>query len=605
MVNKLIVDIGIEHIPITHFSRFTLDQRFNEHHTFQLRINHDQIEGTNSITLSNSKDFIGKNLTVQFGVLDEGSNIFTGIITKVEIAQTHGFQGDIIVSGYSPDILIDRGPDLGSYLSKDLKTILQQATRETSQNDLDFQISPVYSDVIDYVIQYKESDFDFINRLSAEYHEWFFYDGRVLHFGEPDKKEEIALIYGRDLHSLQYGMQIVPLNYKNFSYHPQDDQLLSAQASSAVSDSADLSHAISASNDVYSKRSNQPLSIRVNSQKEISTFVDDQHKSLVAGMVNISGRGDNPRVGLGRIVDISTSMRHGVNFRVEDFGKFIVTAIHHEIDGIGHYHHVFEGVSADSEKLPVKHIIKPLADMQLADVVDNKDPLGQGRIKVKFKWTCQTNDPTEWLRVVSPDAGGTGSVTKNRGFVFIPEEGDQVMVGFEEGNVARPIVMGSVFHGGNAEGGYDVNHLKTISTRSGNIIKLNDTEGSIYLEDPSGNTVYMDGKGNISINAPKNMTINVGENLNINVGKDSNVNVGRNMGTQVAENKTVDVSKDYKLMASTSKEDIEGAKDVNIGGDLREKTSTTTHVAKDGDILIHSSGTATLYGNIDTKVNKS
>lgn len=599
------VDISIDQAPITHFSRFTLDQQFNEHHTFQLHINHDQIEGTSSITLAKSKDFIGKNLTVQFGILGEASNIFTGIITKVDIAQTHGFQGDLILTGYSPDILIDRGPDLGSYLSRDLKTILQQATNDAAQNDLNFQIEPSYTDVIDYVIQYKESDFDFINRLSAEYHEWFYYDGRVLHFGEPDKKQEVSLVYGRDLHSLQYGMQIVPLNYKKFAYHSQDDQLLSAQASAGTSGLSDVSHAISASNDVYSKRYNQPLSVRVNSQREISRFVDDERKSLVSGLVNISGRGDNPMVGLGRIVDISTSMRNGPDFQVEDFGKFIVNAIHHEIDGVGHYHHTFKGVSADSEKLPVKQSLKPLADMQLADVVDNKDPLGQGRIKVKFKWTCQTNDPTEWLRVVSPDAGGTGSVTKNRGFVFIPEEGDQVMVGFEEGNVARPIVMGSVFHGGNAEGGYDVNHLKTISTRSGNIIKLNDTEGSIYMEDPSGNTVYMDGKGNISINAPKNMTINVGENLSINVGKDSNVNVGRNMGTQVAENKTVDVTRDYKLMASTSKEDIEGTKDVNIGGDLREKTSTTTHVAKDGDILFHSNGTATLYGNIDTKVNKS
>lgn len=81
--------------------------------------------------------------------------------------------------------------------------------------------------------------------------------------------------------------------------------------------------------------------------------------------------------------------------------------------------------------------------------------------------------------------------------------------------------------------------------------------------------------------------------------------VGKNMTTQVGENKTLDVTKEYKLFANSSKEAIADAKDVNIGGDLTEKTSTTTHVAKDGDILIHSNGTATVYGNIDTKVNKS
>jgi hypothetical protein len=46
MINKLTVDISIEQVAIMHFSRFMLDQRFNEHHTFELRINHDQVEET-------------------------------------------------------------------------------------------------------------------------------------------------------------------------------------------------------------------------------------------------------------------------------------------------------------------------------------------------------------------------------------------------------------------------------------------------------------------------------------------------------------------------------------------------------------------------------
>ena len=462
MVNKLVVDISIEQVAITHFSRFTLDQRFNEHHTFELRINHDQIEETGGITLAKSKGFIGKNLTIQFGRLGESGTLFTGIITKVEIAQTHGFRGDIVVTGYSPDILLDRGPDLGSYLGKNLKTILQQATNDTPQNDLDFQINPGNSATIDYIIQYKESDFDFINRLSAEYHEWFYYDGHVLHFGKPDKQEEIALIYGRDLQSLQYGMQIAPLNYKKFAYHSQQDELLSAQPSAASSSLSDVSHAISASNDVFSKRFNLPLGVRVNSQSEIDTFVNDEHKALVSGLVSISGRGDNAKVGIGKIVDISTSMHNGLDFQVEDFGRFVVTAIHHEIDGIGHYHHTFEGVAADSEKLQVRQTQKPFADMQLADVVDNNDPQGHGRIKVKFKWACQINDVTEWLRVMTPDAGSSDKVSKNRGFVFIPEVGDQVVVAFEEGNIARPIVMGSVFHGKSGTGGSASNNSKSI-----------------------------------------------------------------------------------------------------------------------------------------------
>src|ERR1700748_472889 len=125
MDTKIKVDINIDGTAIEHFSSFTLDQKFNEHHTFQLRLNHDQIEGTNNVTIEKSKDFIGKNLNIQFGVDGGTENKFTGKITKVEISQTHGFQGDILISGFSPTILIDRGPDLGSYLSKNLKSIVQ------------------------------------------------------------------------------------------------------------------------------------------------------------------------------------------------------------------------------------------------------------------------------------------------------------------------------------------------------------------------------------------------------------------------------------------------------------------------------------------------
>ena len=514
MVNKLSVDISIEQMAITHFSRFTLDQRFNEHHTFELRINHDQVEEAGGITLTKSKDFIGKNLTVQFARLGDTGNIFTGIITKVEIAQTHGFRGDIVIKGYSPDILLDRGPDLGSYLHKTLKTILQQATNDTPQNDLDFQINPAYAAVIDYIIQYKESDFDFINRLSSEYHEWFYYDGRILHFGKPDEQEEIPLIYGRDLQSLQYGMQIAPLNYKKFAYHSQEDELLSSQPSAANSTFSDVSHAISASNDVFSKRFNLPLSVRVNSQQEIDTFVNDEHKALVSGLVNINGSGDNPKVGLGKVIDISTSIRSGLDFQVEDFGKFIVTAIHHEIDGIGHYKHNFEGVAADSEKLKVRPTEKPVADMQLADVLDNDDPQGQGRVKVKFKWQCQANDPTEWLRVMSPNAG-TGDAGANRGFHVIPEIGDQVVVAFEEGNIARPVILGSVFHGKSGDSkGFKNSNTKGLTSRKGSALTFDDLAHGLILGTSAANFMKIkNGSGMVTTMAKNKVSIQTGESM--------------------------------------------------------------------------------------------
>ena len=596
METKIKIDISIEGTPITHFSSFNLEQRFNEHHTFQLRFNHDQIENTNKITLEKSKEFIGKNLTVQFGRGEDYEHQFIGKITRVEIAQSHGFQGDIVVSGFSPSVLIDRGPDLGSYLNKDLKTIVQKATADAPQNDLSMNIAPAYTSPIDYIIQYRESDFEFINRLSAEYHEWFYYDGVKLNFGKPAKLDEAALIYGRDLHSLQYGMQIAPLKYQKFSYHSQQDELLSSQPSgSGNGGSPDLSHAIAASNQVYSKRYNEPLEVRVNSQKEIDTFVNDEHKAIVSELLTIMGNGDNPRVKLGSIVSISTSMRAETGFQVQDFGKFLVTAVYHQLDGVGHYQNTFEGVSADSEKLPVRQVQKPAPDMQLAMVVDNDDPQKQGRIKVQFKWECTSNDVTEWLRVMTPDAGTSDKVSRNRGFVFVPEKGDQVIVAFEEGNVARPVVLGSVFHGKSGIGGGGGNNSKSLSSKSGHSLNLNDAGGITFIDKSKLNHIEIDGENKITVTADKTIKLVTGESsitLNSNgtidiVGKIINIqgteainaNAGEMAGNAVNIGKKAQTA--IKVEAST--------KDV--------QTSAALTTASDATINSTSKGIQTISGS--------
>ncbi|HTD99893.1 MAG TPA: contractile injection system protein, VgrG/Pvc8 family, partial [Mucilaginibacter sp.] len=226
MENKLNVSINIDGTTISHFSAFSLEQKFNEHHKFELRFNHDLVETQGTSSLSNSKNFIGKNITVEFGVDSGNEQVFVGKVTRVEFSQSHGYQGDLIVSGFSPTILLERGPDLGSYLAKNLKSIIHQATSDVPTNDLKMKVNPARTDPIDYIIQYRESDYDFLNRLSAEYHEWFFYDGTNLNFGKPNKIKEVGLVYGRNLQNLQYALQIAPLKYRKFAYSPGEDKML-------------------------------------------------------------------------------------------------------------------------------------------------------------------------------------------------------------------------------------------------------------------------------------------------------------------------------------------------------------------------------------------
>ena len=558
----LIKEISIEDKAISHFSSFTLQQAFNAHHYFELRFNHDQIGEPGLITLDDSRDFVGKTLSATFGHAMGTLQKFSGLVTKVELSQSHGYHGVLIVSGYSPTILIDRGPDLGSYLDKTLDDIVTLATNDTPQNDLRIISNATRKNPIDYVIQYRESDFDFLNRLSGEYYEWFYYDGENLNFGKPDQQKEVSLFYGRDLHNLQYAMGVAPIKNKRFAYNPKQDEMLQAETTGNAEGRPDLVHAINASNSMFSKTFNQPATIRVENNNDISNHVENQEKANISKLLKVNATGDNPEVGIGTVVDITMSIKKDLSFNTESLGQFLVTSISHTIDERGHYQNTFEGVVSTTERLAADDFERPNPDMQLADVVDNDDPQGSGRIKVKFKWACQTNDVTEWLRVITPDAGSSETVSKNRGLVFIPEIGDQVLVSFEEGNIARPIVLGSVFHGKNGSGGSSSNNNKSITSKSGHTFTMDDA-GGMLLKDRSGlNHISIDGTNAITVTSDNNVTLQTG-NVMIIMDKENDKIIIQ------AKNIEIRAADDFKLTG-------DGAPSKNGSLEFQDKLSITS-----------------------------
>ncbi|MET3047624.1 hypothetical protein ABXS96_14605, partial [Flavobacterium covae] len=68
-----------------------------------------------------------------------------------------------------------------------------------------------------------------------------------------------------------------------------------------------------------------------------------------------------------------------------------------------------------------------------------------------------------------------------------------------------------------------------IHTRSGTKIILNDAQGSVFIEDPSGNTWTMDGHGNINVNAPNDITMNAGGNISMTAGMNITTSAGMNI----------------------------------------------------------------------------
>ena len=137
----------------------------------------------------------------------------------------------------------------------------------------------------------------------------------------------------------------------------------------------------------------------------------------------------------------------------------------------------------------------------------NKDPDKLGRVKVKFPWLSEQEE-SNWARVLSPTAGA------GRGFYFLPEVNDEVLVAFEHGQVEFPYVLGALWNGkdkppGNNDDGK--NNQRLIKSRSGHVIILDDTEGKeqiIIRDKTQKNEIVIDSKTNA-------MTIKVEQDLSI------------------------------------------------------------------------------------------
>ncbi|NHN27597.1 hypothetical protein FIA58_018100, partial [Flavobacterium jejuense] len=165
---------------------------------------------------------------------------------------------------------------------------------------------------------------------------------------------------------------------------------------------------------------------------------------------------------------------------------------------------------------------------------------------------------TPWIRMTNPHSGG------GKGMYFIPEIGEEVLVGFEAGNAEKPFVLGAMYNG-NESSGYATsgNDIKIIQTRSGTKIIMNDDQGSVFIEDPSGNTWMMDGKGNISVNAPKNFSIAAGDNISISAGKNISVSAGED----------IDNSANGNITSVAGTDIIQ-----NASGDIRESSDNRTEI---------------------------
>ncbi len=249
-------------------------------------------------------------------------------------------------------------------------------------------------------------------------------------------------------------------------------------------------------------------------------------------------------------------------------------------------------------------------------VTNNKDPDKLGRVKVKFPWLDEDVE-SWWARIAYPMGGA------QRGFWWIPEINDEVLVGFEHGDVRHPYIVGTLYNGQDtppkadditskfagqeySEGSYSCsgrdfnddgnNDLRFIRSRSGHLLILDDKGGAekITIADKTGQhriEIFTDKKKVVITSEDGDIELIAGGTVKICCDKlethsrtDTTMKVDANMELKVGSNLTVKAGQSVKQEAGLDFNIKAGTDLKEQGGISAEIKATTIDIKADAQL---------------------
>jgi uncharacterized protein involved in type VI secretion and phage assembly len=381
-------------------------------------------------------------------------------------------------------------------------------------------------------------------------------------------------------------MQIRPASFQMMAYDYMNSEVYQGKPENIAS-KAGLNelgkHALQKSEEFYGTQPKQWHNQFLTNKKQLDDFINTQAAMRGSNMVHFNGNSGHPGIHIGGSINVQG--KNVFNESDESFGDYTVISVNHHSDGNGNYTNDFIAIPVSVKTPPVTSYAEPHCETQSALVTDNYDTDGLGRIKVKFHW-MNGSEKTPWLRITSPHGGG------EKGMFFIPEIGEEVIVGFEGDSPVKPYVIGTVYNSkANALGiGNDKNDIKQLKTRSGHTLRFDDVdEGSITILTPGGHTVILNDK-------EKSITISGTEHVSIS-----------SKSTISMSSKQIGISAEEIGIEASKTIFIKGKDEVNINSDKQviiHGTETLSCSGKnigvdaDMDLKLNSGTTACIQSNI-------
>lgn len=360
------------------------------------------------------------------------------------------------------------------------------ATKIASRHGLEIKVNAADSKALNYV-QYAETDFSFLHRVADDHGAWMRPSEKGLEvFDSFQTGSTLQWRAEEGLTSFRLrGQRVNPA----FSGSHYDHHAMQSNTFEKVSKAPQM----------YGGAEHLTSAVQSASQKLPAGFEPQRGRAMTLDNYNDQLGAESERA-LGSAVAGSGASRDQtlmagntvtIDGMMDGKGTYGLTRVVHQWTRQG-YSNEFACTPWKNYRNAVAPAARTWAGIVPARVVDHNDPKKMGRVKVQFFW--QEDGSTHWARATSPHAG------PDRGFMFMPEVGDEVAVAFEDGDPERPVILGSLWNGAQQAPRYDFrggdvapNDVKRLVTKSGNRLHLSDQSGkeTVFLATPRHTSLSM------------------------------------------------------------------------------------------------------------------
>jgi len=609
MATIIKIDIQIDGKPLKDFEYVTINEDIYGIDRFEITCRYDAVEKLDGFLINNAKKYLGSQVIIQIKVkvrdADKDVLLIKGFVTEIQGSRSGMEDNDkIIISGGSEEISLTGKPTNRVFMDKTLEEVVKAIFKPYPVKTT---VKPRDNFRYPYIVQYEESDLEFLKRLSIRYGEWFFFNGEKMIFGElPEPRKEQKLSIGYDLTDFNYQLRVSPVKFSLMSVDPVKTDVYqfksgSGKANSTLNDYG--KHALDKSKDVYPVEGihyYKSMNVDENDyQKAIDKAGERDEASDASNLSDLSGSSVNPFLTTGMYIKVFCPSQKPDDPPV-DYGSYLVTSVQHSFDNLLTYNNSFTAVP---EKVKIPENTNPyfmkVAPDQVGNVADNEDPKKLGRVRIHFPWMENDRMMTPWINMITP------YTHENSGVYFVPAKNTRVLVGFEGGDVEKPYCIGALFDetkppDSKWAGDYNNKDAKVhaIRTVSGQTIELHDESGKekIRIYDTNNkNEITLDtANGEITIKATEKLTIEAKE-IEVKAQNGIKMEAGQSLEQKAMDIKTEaqkgleQKAMEIKTEAQTTLETKATSVEIKANASLKATGGATAEVSSSGVMTVKGS----------------